>query len=98
MPSPLQIANIIAFGYIAYVGTGSIRQPLKEGKLVQPIAITAAAISIMTHLILGGDYYYVGSIFAGFFLSSCFDCYVKKEGSSRKRAKRKESTTIKINP
>ena len=93
--TPIQIINVFAFGFIAYILSGVLAESLKDSKLLKPISITICSIAIALHLVEAGA---VGSIvasFVGFFIHTCVNGYTRKVKAPAAKNRKK---VVNINP
>ena len=91
----IQVINFLAFTFVAWVLTDALIDSLKDSCLVKPIAISLCGTTISYHLLQTSGGIYVVAVFAGFFLHTCMNAYVKKK---RKSSPSKKKPSVKINP
>ena len=89
----IQVVNVFAFAFMAYVLADVLTKSLKESTLLKPIAMTVCSVTIAFHLYEAGNAAYIVAAFAGFFLHTCVNAYTKKAKAATNRKKK-----VKINP
>ena len=89
----IQVVNVFAFAFMAYVLADVLAKSLKESTLLKPIAMTVCSITIAFHLYEAGNAVYIVAAFAGFFLHTCVNAYTKRVKAPTNRKKK-----VKINP
>ena len=90
----IQVVNVLAFAFMAYVLAGVLRESLKDSKLLKPIAMTICSVTIAYHLHQVGAWAYIVAAFVGYFLHTCVAAYTKRVKAPTKNRKK----NIKINP
>jgi fructose-specific phosphotransferase system IIC component len=93
MLTVIQVVNILAFAFMAYVLADVLAKSLKESSLLKPIAMTVCSVTIAFHLYEAGNATYIVAAFAGFFLHTCVNAYTKRVKAPTNRKK-----SVKINP
>jgi fructose-specific phosphotransferase system IIC component len=93
MLTVIQVVNILAFAFMAYVLADVLAKSLKESALLKPTAMTVCSVTIAFHLYEAGSTPYIVAAFAGFFLHTCVNAYTKKVKAPTSRKK-----SVKINP
>ena len=89
----IQVVNVLAFAFMAYVLADVLAKSLKESSLLKPIAMTVCSVTIAFHLYEAGSTPYIVAAFAGFFLHTCANAYTKRVKAPTNRKK-----SVKINP
>jgi fructose-specific phosphotransferase system IIC component len=93
MLTVIQVVNVLAFAFMAYVLADVLAKSLKESGLLKPIAMTVCSVTIAFHLYEAGNATYIVAAFAGFFLHTCVNAYTKRVKAPTNRKK-----SVKINP
>jgi predicted branched-subunit amino acid permease len=94
MSELIQVVNVFAFAFMAYVFSGVLRQSLKDSELLKPITMSICSVTIAYHLFQSGVSAYIVAAFAGYFLHTCVAGYTRKVKAPTKNRKRK----VQINP
>ena len=89
----IQVVNVFAFAFMAYVLADVLVKSLKESTLLKPVAMTVCSVTIAFHLYEAGNAVYIVAAFAGFFLHTCVNAYTKRVKAPTNRKK-----SVKINP
>ena len=89
----IQVVNVLAFAFMAYVLADVLAKSLKESSLLKPMAMTVCSVTIAFHLYEAGNATYIVAAFAGFFLHTCVNAYTRRIKAPTNRKK-----NIKINP
>lgn len=76
----------LAFAYAAYLISDKVIDPLKQGKLIQPITVAITATTLSYHLISSGEYNLVISSFVGFFVYVCHSSYKRKPKTKKTKS------------
>ena len=90
----IQVVNVLAFAFMAYVLAGVLAQSLKDSRLLKPAAMTICSVTIAYHLHQTGAWAYILAAFVGFFMHTCINAYTKRVKAPPKNRKK----NIKINP
>ena len=90
----IQVVNVFAFAFMAYVFAGVLRQSLKDSELLKPITMSICSVTISYHLFQSGVWIYVIAAFVGYFLHTCVAGYTRKGKAPDKRRKK----SAQINP
>jgi len=91
----LQVVNILAFIYMAYMLAGVLAQALKDSEVLRPIAITICSVTIAFHLHQTGAWTYIVGAFIGYFIHTCVNGYTKKVKAPTANKRKK---VVNINP
>jgi len=91
----IQIVNILAFAFMAYVLAGVLASSLKGGEILKPIAMSVCSVTIAYHLHLTEAWPYIIASFVGYFLHTCVSGYTKKVKVSTSNKRKK---VVNINP
>ena len=92
------ILNGLAFCFVTYILAGVFTDALKNGKMIKPAAITLCSLTITFYLFQTQGQPYILAAFAGYFIHSCQNNFVRKKKPASQKSKGKNPKVVNINP